>query len=346
MKKFQTSLQVNIYPLDICHLKETLPHQIRVFGDQVDSICIVLDTKPSLSGRYGSEFYSDCLLEIRCYLNELSGHNNKIVVKEVDYSAQTKQGVSDLFFGGKYIPEKAWDGGPFYSYFYGLYISNSEYVLHMDGDMLFGGGSSTWISEAKKIIDDDVKVAFVCPWPGPPFKNGFISEKVSNTFEGTPAKNYKTHPLSIVQDHVSTRIFFAKTSRLVVDLGALGFYPLGVLRKFKAYLLGNEGVALEAESLLSLNMREKNKIRVDYLGENSGVWSLHPVYRSAEYIAALPIIIRNVELGEIPAGQIGDYNLNDSMVDLKSAKKNASKLSRILKQINFVLFKRFFIKRN
>jgi hypothetical protein len=39
-----------------------------------------------------------------------------------------------------------------------------------------------------------------------------------------------------------------------------------------------------------------------------------PALRSEAFYGALPEVIRRVEAGEIPAGQRGDYDLNDALV--------------------------------
>jgi hypothetical protein len=43
---------------------------------------------------------------------------------------------------------QAFDGGPFHAYVYGLLKAEADYVVHMDSDMLFGGGSQKWLDEA------------------------------------------------------------------------------------------------------------------------------------------------------------------------------------------------------
>jgi hypothetical protein len=73
-------------------------------------------------------------------------------------------------------------------------------------------------------------------------------------------------------------------------------------------------------------MRGKGIVRVDFLGEDPGMWSLHPVWRNEAYYQELPGLIDRVESGDMPEEQLGDYDLVDSLVD--SSKERAD-LDRI-----------------
>jgi hypothetical protein len=88
----------------------------------------------------------------------------------------------------------------------------------------------------------------------------------------------------------------------------------------KARLLGNPPDAREAEVLLSHTMQRLNLYRIDLLGSAPGLWSLHPPYRSEEFYQRLPELVAAVETGNVPDGQRGHYDLNDSMVDWSQAR--------------------------
>ena len=74
--------------------------------------------------------------------------SGELQITDVDYSETAQRAVARYFFDREAIPPKAWDGGYFYSLFYGLFAANARYVMHFDGDMMFGGGSKTWMQEA------------------------------------------------------------------------------------------------------------------------------------------------------------------------------------------------------
>jgi hypothetical protein len=66
--------------------------------------------------------------------------------------------------------------------------------------------------------------------------------------------------------------------------------------------------------MLSRVMSARGMLRVDFLGRPPGMWSLHPPVHSEAFYRLLPDLIRRIETGDIPNGQRGDYDLNDSMV--------------------------------
>jgi len=54
------------------------------------------------------------------------------------------------------------------------------------------------------------------------------------------------------------------------------------------------------EDLITVHMRERGLKRLDFVGREPGMWSLHPPYRSAELLAEIPRIIAAVESGDVP----------------------------------------------
>ena len=52
------------------------------------------------------------------------------------------------------------------------------------------------------------------------------------------------------------------------------------------------------------------------------MWSIHPPYRSAIFYERLPQLIKNIEQGEVPDGQLGDHDMNESMVDWSGVRKS------------------------
>jgi hypothetical protein len=109
------------------------------------------------------------LAGIRCFLKSLQDEISSLAIADT-----TRRAVSKLFFGSNIIPDKAWDGRPFYPYFYGLFVAKADYIMHMDGDMMFGGGSQTWISEAIDLLKARPDILFSGPLPGPPHPAGYM----------------------------------------------------------------------------------------------------------------------------------------------------------------------------
>ena len=80
---------------------------------------------------------------------------------------------------------------------------------------------------------------------------------------------------------------------------------------------------------------EYNLYRIDFLGNDPGMWSLHPPYRSTLFYDRLPSLIQQVETGDVPESQRGCHDMNDSMVDWSSARKPLWK--RAMKRMKIVL---------
>ena len=99
------------------------------------------------------------------------------VPKLDDYSPAALESVRQRYFStSRAYPEKAFDGGPFHAYFYGLLKADAEYVVHMDSDMLFGGGSQVWLEEAIGWLRTTPDALFAGPLPGPPRADGTLGD--------------------------------------------------------------------------------------------------------------------------------------------------------------------------
>jgi hypothetical protein len=300
-------LQINMHPNDARHIVHVLPHQIRMWGGQVDRILIALDLHRSRAGRYRNNEFDRNLRRITAILQDI-GRDSRIEIAEVDYSPDARRAVSRSFFSSGGIPNKAWDGGPFYSYFYGLWAAKAGYVLHMDSDMLYGGGSPHWIAEAIALLERRPELLFVAPLSGPPRADHVLlgQREVRRDPNLSGAYLFPT---------VSTRIFLMGMSLLRERVGLLSLTAPRLTQKFRARIMGNPTQALEAETVLSRNMQAHNLSRMDLLGSGQGMWSLHPPYRSELFYRELPRLVEDVENGHVPKEQRGHYDVHDSMID-------------------------------
>lgn len=327
-------LQINIHPNDHRHFEPLLRHQINVWGKEIDRVRLTLDLHNSESGRYRSETFSDNLRSMRSIISRVSQDFGFITVDEVDTSAETRRKIAKQFFNRDDIPIKAWDGGPFYSYLFGLWKAKGKTIIHMDSDMMFGGLSHTWIREAEEILDTDPNVIFVAPLSGPPHPAGVL--KGHGLQRGIPITPYK-HPASYTFNSVSTRIFVTRPALIADRIGHLEWLTPTRSQRFKACLLGNPPLSREFEVVLSHTMQKRGLIRVDHHGRESGMWSLHPPFRTARFYTDLPAIIRRVETGDLPEEQRGQYDLHDSVCDWSVPRKNNAKFRRLYRQLSRVV---------
>lgn len=310
--------QISTYPMDVRHLELLLPHHVRVWGPMVDRIVVTIDTHQSRSGRYRGSNFDESLVRLRRLVDEARATCPQLEVADVDYSDDTRRAVARYFFDIDSIPIKAWDGGPFYSYFFGLFVARAQYVMHFDGDMLFGGGSRSWMRDAIACMEQRPDVLATAPFPGPPRADGAIFGHTAQA--GFEHRREDMTCLAYRHMHLSTRAFMIDLNRFKSVLGAFPRIAPSFAQRMKARLLGNPPLAREAEVVLSQTLQSSKLYRVDLVGESPGLWSLHPPYRSEEFYRRLPELIRAVETAEVPEGQRGHYDVNDSMIDWTQAR--------------------------
>ncbi len=318
-------LQINIHPNDYKHFEILLRHQIKAWGSNIDRVRLTLDLHNSESGRYRSDHFAENLRKIYSIINLIAKEYSFITVDEVDTSDETRHAVARKFFNKHDIPIKAWDGGPFYSYLYGLWKVRARTVIHMDSDMMFGGLSPTWIDEAEDILDTDINVIYVAPLSGPPHPEGILKGQSS-----TSVRPY-SRPNSYAFTSVSTRLFVTRPQLIESRMGYLEGLPPNFDQQLKAFLLGNPPQSREFEVVLSHTLQKRKLIRVDYLGKEPGMWSLHPPFRTEQFYQDLPAIIHRIETDDLPDEQRGYYNLHDSMCDWSAARQNNTKVQRAYK---------------
>jgi hypothetical protein len=337
MKAHGVTLQINLSPSDWLYARYTLPHQLRQFAHQVDEILLTLDLHRS-AGRF-AEGWEERLPKIKSLIEECCNQYPHAHSKEVDYSPEIVKNVSSMFFGGSTIPPKDFRGGPFYSYFFGLYTAKYNYIFHLDSDLMFGGGSSTWIAEAIKLLSEQSNIITCGPLPGPPTADGRLRSQL--------AQPQPHDSLAYRFSHLSTRYFLLDTERFGSIIKKLPLKYASIRSIIKALVEGNYPYKLP-EEIFSEAMEEKSLIRVEFLGHPPGMWSLHPPYRCQNFYDSLPELIEKVESGNIPELQRGDHDVNDSLVDWSSAKA-ALKQNRWWKRLvknwknkisNYPIFKR------
>jgi hypothetical protein len=316
------ALQINMHPLDLRHLVHTLEHQLAAWGGQVERIVLTVDTRQSRSGRYKNAQYEENVRPLFAYLEALAGRLPKIEIVEIDYSPRARAAVKDAYFReAEHYPEKAFDGGPFHAYFYGLYVARAHYIVHMDSDMLFGGMSQTWLKEAVTWFEKTPNVLFAGPLPGPPRADGVLGGVHQSTGVPeilAPRRLDVEYPAYLFKS-VSTRIFVFDQRRFDRVVKSFRLVRPELPHRMRARAFGQSPLSRAAEEVMTAELLRRDLYRLDFLGSQPGMYSLHPPYRSEEFYRRLPEIIARVASGAIPEGQRGEYELNSSMIDWSDA---------------------------
>jgi hypothetical protein len=308
------TLQVNVAASDLRHAEHTLRHQLRQWRGQVSEVVYTLDTRKS-AGPRGARF-EEQLPGMKALLGRLSGQDDACRIEEVNYGLEAVESVSRVFFGGADVPAKDCFGAPFLAYFASLLSARNRFVLHMDCDMLFGGGSSNWLDEAIQVFEQRPEVAFMAPLAGPPTDDGLLPRKVrrgqrATQLFGSEPQLERHDPLTYRLRHVSSRIFLMDLERFRGALCPLAPLPAP---KWTHGAALPETPFLPAETVMSRSMQVNGMIRLDMLGSGPGMWFLHPRWRTETFYERLPKLISELDAGRVPPGQHGDYELHADVV--------------------------------
>jgi hypothetical protein len=301
----EVSLQINLAPSDAPYVGKVLPHQLRAWGGQVSEIVLALDLHRSRGAQFGSRSEQQ-LDEIRTILARACDRHPHARVAEVDYGGRARADVAERFFGGRPVPLKDFRGGPYYSYFHGLASCAGDVVLHCDADMMFGGLSQTWLSEAIGYLERP-EVLFVNPFPGPPAGDGELVESARYA-------PVTLAPGVLSFNYVSTRVFLVDLRRLAERICPLVPERMPGLRMRLGALRARRTTHDLPENVLTRAMARAGMQRIDVLGTPPGMWAIHPVVRDARYYEHLSSLVRRVERGAVTPEQLGRYNLHESML--------------------------------
>ncbi len=310
------TLQINVAPTDLPHALHTLPHQLRCFAGQVQEILFTYDLHRTERGGRFAEGWEERRGPMGELLARLCAEHPSARIAEVDYSpARMSELAAELFGPGSQMPVKDTKGAPVYPYFHGLFEARHDHVLHLDSDMMFGGGSQRWVGEAAGLLRAHEVVLACNPLAGPPLREGTSAPPGSVAFPGVPG--------GVRVENMNTRLYLIDRARMrqrMLPMELLG--PIRLISRMKARLHGNPPYGA-AELVIGEAMRRAGMCRVDFPGSAPGLWSLHPPFRSPEFYRELPRLIEQVETGRIPEAQRGDYELGDAMLDWSRARRRA-----------------------
>jgi hypothetical protein len=337
----RTALQINLHPLDARHARHTLGHQLETWGDQVDRVLLTVDTKRSRNGRYHGSDYEDHRKRLFALIEGFADDDAKVNIAEVDYSPLAREAVRQRYFANSpACPEKAFDGGPMHAYFYGLLKADADYIVHMDGDMLFGGRSQVWLNEAIEWLKRTPDALFAGPLPGPPRVDGSLPD-LHRSLSGplavaAPVRLAAAYPAYRFQS-VSTRILVLDQRRFDARVSSLDLLRPDFRKRMRARLYRQSPLSMPAEEVLTAAMMRHGLCRIDFLGSGTGMYSLHPPFRSDTFYRELPNLIARIEAGNVPDAQRGDYDINASMIDWTSALREKTKVRRLARAVRGLL---------
>jgi hypothetical protein len=304
---FPVTLQISLAPGDHRVAEKLLTHQVEFWRRGVNEILLTIDTIRS-PGRFGEDWKKG-----RRRILEIVAQTPGARVVEIDYTRESRHAVADEFFGDVRPPTKDWRGGPYYAYFFGLHHARNDFVLHTDADIFFGGDGLRWLETALTLYQTQPDLLFLSPLPGPPSPDGSLKQLKAprETIGGIDGYVFTA---------MSTRVFLFSRTRFRERITALIPRAPAFRARLLALLDGHPAQELP-ENLFTEAMRERGLKRFDFAGPAPGCWTLHPPYRCEDFFNKLPDLIARIEKADLPAAQLGDHDLNASLVDWTEAKK-------------------------
>jgi hypothetical protein len=308
------SLQLTLTPSDLEEVRFLLPHQLRIWGGQVDEVLCLVDVPPWKQGR---EETTRSLGEVGEFLEDQRRTHPHLRWGQVDYSAEAVRRVETTFYGGHSVPIHDYRCRPIYGYLYLLLAPLHDLVLHIDCDMMFGGGSQTWVGEAVEQLGRRPELLACNPLPGPPRPDGrLLSQRHRHVAEpGTkPAYRFQT---------LSYRVFLLDRRAFAERLAPLRSEWPPLHNALRALLRRRRRPHALLEQVITGAMLRRGQFRLDFLGTNPGMWSLHPRFRTGRFKRALPRLIQLIEAQEVHRSQLGEYDLTEGMLAVAESFENS-----------------------
>lgn len=309
----QKCLSVLNCPRDYSMVKTMLPHQLRQWGRQVDEIVVYIDLGPQMVMHPIVSLIEELIKPWRSARIEIINYDSKIV----------NQKFREIFKAYPKNVLKDWRGTAIYQYVYILTSSRNKYLLHMDSDMIFGGGSQTWMNEALQMMNSREEVIVCEPLSGPPSPTGPKKQRYLNAFQIDDQIVYK-------YQHIGTRIFLLHTERFFTVLGAQIPWQNVVTWKSLMNYHRTKSLAQLFEIMFSAGMKQHQVFRLMFEGKEPGMWTLHPLYKPEKYIQKMGEIVSAVEAGNIPEKQRGEYDLAEAIMDVRPLKRKVKDFAKLL----------------
>ncbi|MGB3509382.1 MAG: hypothetical protein WBA93_09090 [Microcoleaceae cyanobacterium] len=293
---------------DIPYMMHTIPHLVRMSNFPFTEVVLAIDTAP-LSGDKVMRPGIGTISQLRDYCNKLI--NDGVVNRVVDfnYSQAYREKVYQKHFGSAIRNTHNYKGYPILGTIFHIELTQSEYMLHYDNDMLlYQKPDYSWIDEGVKLMQEHPEIIAVRPLTGPPMKDGTF-------YQQTPDGTNQTRGFYKFK-FLSSRVYLINRKRFDKLL------PLRILwrsyrRKYMNYLplgmktllnnITGKGKLGSWEVMVSNKLETTEYVRA--VMDSPNAWTIHPKDRSQEFFGALPKIIEKIELGEYPPEQAGHYDL-------------------------------------
>ncbi len=250
------------------------------------------------NGVLGTTLQQSKLAEVLEALEEIR-ESSSFEIEVFSASPEQVRKLSKIHLGKTYTETHCFRGYPIHGSFRQFHNHGSEYVLHLDCDMIFHEEPEySWIKEGIKLMEQNPDIACVLPRGGPPTDNGSLHQgtteyKVDNERNAYLFKNF------------TSRHYLVNRKRFMELLPMKPLW-LSWREPLKSMFFGN-GKMLCWESMVGHAMEGSSFWRADLMSHKA--WSIHPGERSEKFHNLLPRVINRINQGEYPNEQAGHFDL-------------------------------------
>jgi hypothetical protein len=294
------TLSITVSASDVAFLPYTIPHIVRMCrGHNFYEKVLFVDNKKQSGEFVNRESRGDYAQLLRvCDEFKKGGIIDRFIL--IDYSKNTRKAIYQKHFGRDIRFTRDYRGAPILGYLYSMEVTETDFVLHFDSDMLICSNASDWITELISYYKRYPEILFILPRSGAPTQ-GELKRVVKYTEDPRGFYAFK--------DNITARYFLVSKKRLALIL------PINtstiVKRRFYYSLydkyLSNTGYLQSWEHMVGQTMETSPFLRADLMSE--ACWTLHPPDHGKKFLQYLPRIIEKLECGCYPSSQEGDYDL-------------------------------------
>lgn len=301
----EVTLQINISPGDVNYAALTVPALVSNHRDIKKRLLIIDCCRPQRTKlvdpdlKFPIHIFDKNVKKITEISEELLRNN---IVTDLYYlfpNDPLYKRLSEKYLDNIYHCTHAAGGTANMSYWAGIELVETKYVLHYDGDIiLYQKVGYSWVEEATKLMENQENVIMAVPRLSPPIPNSDLP----SYSEGRQNISYEKYWLN---DWFSTRHFLLNKDKLN------DFLPL-VRGKVKLELLlrkyGKRAFPIDPEILLfkSLGTRGCKRLML----KNNNAWVTHPANKPEVFIKVVEQIIAEVSHGDFPIEQQGLENID------------------------------------
>lgn len=301
----EVTLQINLSPGDINYAALTVPALVANHRDIKKRLLIVDCCRPQKTKlvdpdrKFPIHIFDEKVRKITDISENLLKNN---IVTEVRYLFPNDpifKELSKKYLNNIYDCTHAAGGTANMSYWAGIELIKTKYVLHYDGDIILHQKDGySWVNEALNYMAMEEGIIAAVPRLSPPINNSDLP----SLNEGRPLLSFEKYWLN---DWFSTRHF-------LLDKAKLNNYLPLVRGKVKLELLlrkyGRRAFPIDPEILLFRSLGSRGCKRL--MLKNEGAWLIHPTDKPDRFIEIIKDIIIEVAKGNYPAQQSGCENID------------------------------------